>query len=335
MKQFLGSLIMSGAAGVVVTSALVVAQVPRAAARLRHRTPPTKNSGNQASRRQEPKQSRQSHEAKPAAAREGPGALPGGQSRKPGPAIHAASPPLVRAELIFVGRSASWTWNIFGGSIRMPRRHSRKWPRSLSKRSSKARVDGVTGKVQTSQSRLDGLALLHEALDVGDEKRSDSRAICPLSGRSRETRRIQKQSAVRYLVDAIDRDLYLSDEQRLKLTESLSSHWDQSWSTSPGVSPVRQPVLPGGYRSLCDAVPGRDAEEDMARGPESGRIGRIRSVCCGGFMNDNDALEVELGEVRKAEPAKHGRAAESNPESPIAECRDQRAVAKEATPKSR
>ena len=42
----------------------------------------------------------------------------------------------------------------------------------------------------------------------------------------------RKQSAVRFLVDAIDRDLYLSGQQRLKLTESLLAHWDQSWSMS-------------------------------------------------------------------------------------------------------
>ena len=55
----------------------------------------------------------------------------------------------------------------------------------------------------------------------------------------------------------------------------------------------------------------------------------------GGFMNDNDALEVELGEVRKAEPDKNVPIGGPRiPESPTAERPAiKEAVAKEAVPK--
>ena len=82
-----------------------------------------------------------------------------------------------------------------------------------------------------------------------------------------------KQAGVRYLVDAIDRDLYLSDEQRLKLAESLSSHWDPGWNTSLEYLLVRQPVLSGRVRSLCDTATWMHHKEDMGRCPESGRPG--------------------------------------------------------------
>ena len=42
----------------------------------------------------------------------------------------------------------------------------------------------------------------------------------------------RRKAGLHYLVDAIDRDLYLSDQQRVKLTETLVLHWDDSWCTS-------------------------------------------------------------------------------------------------------
>ncbi len=83
----------------------------------------------------------------------------------------------------------------------------------------------------------------------------------------------QKQAAVRYLVDAIDRDLYLSDEQRLKLAESLSVALGLELEHEPGVPPVCQPVLSGRRRSLRDTVPGCDTEKDMGRAQKVGRTG--------------------------------------------------------------
>jgi hypothetical protein len=42
----------------------------------------------------------------------------------------------------------------------------------------------------------------------------------------------RKQLAVRNLVSRLDRDLVLSPDQRAKVAESLSSHWDDSWCQS-------------------------------------------------------------------------------------------------------
>ena len=46
------------------------------------------------------------------------------------------------------------------------------------------------------------------------------------SAKRLETR---KQAAVRFMVDAIDREVLLSPDQRSKITESLSKNWDDGW----------------------------------------------------------------------------------------------------------
>ena len=122
--------------------------------------------------------------------------------------------------------------------------------------------------------------------------------------------RTASSAAVRYLVDAIDRDLFLSDQQRLQLTESLSSHWDQSWSTTLEYRLYGNQFYPTGFDPYV--TPFLDANQKKAwQGHQSMAIGGFFGMV-GGFVNDNDALEVELGEVRKAEPARACRSAASN-----------------------
>jgi len=111
----------------------------------------------------------------------------------------------------------------------------------------------------------------------------------------------RKQIAVHYLVEALDRDLFLSDQQRARLTESLSSQWDDSWYVyleyllygnqffPMNIDPVVTPVL-------------SDAQKKVWQGAQ--RVGGFWGFggMGGGFTNDLDALEEELGEVKKAEP---------------------------------
>ena len=68
-----------------------------------------------------------------------------------------------------------------------------------------------------------------------------------------------KQSAVRYLVDAIDGELFLADPQRLQLTEWLSSHWEQSWSANLEYRLLygNQQFYPTGFDPYVNAAPGR------------------------------------------------------------------------------
>jgi hypothetical protein len=95
--------------------------------------------------------------------------------------------------------------------------------------------------------------------------------------------------------------LYLSGPQRLKLTESLLAHWDQSWSMSLEYLLYGNQFFPQGIDPFV--TPFLDAtQKRIWQGTQKvGGIGGIGGVL-GGFMNDVDALEVELGEERKAGP---------------------------------
>jgi len=112
----------------------------------------------------------------------------------------------------------------------------------------------------------------------------------------------RKPIALLYLMDALDRELFLTDQQRATLTASLSAHWNDGWSMyleyvlygnqfyPMDIDPLVAPVL-------------TDTQKKVWQGFQRVRVGWGFGGMFGGFTNDQDALEEELGEVRKAEPA--------------------------------
>ena len=111
----------------------------------------------------------------------------------------------------------------------------------------------------------------------------------------------RRRAALHYLIDALDRDLFLSDQQRVKLTETLVLHWDDSWCTSLeyvlygnqfyplGTDAYVVPILNNAQRRIWQGT--------QKVGPNWG-FGSVM----GNFMNDNDALEEELGVEKKVDP---------------------------------
>jgi hypothetical protein len=111
----------------------------------------------------------------------------------------------------------------------------------------------------------------------------------------------RKRLAVRYLVDALDRDLYLSDQQRATLTESLSSFWDDGWEIyleyvlhgnqfyPMTMEPVLLPIL-------------SDVQKKVWQSSQKVQLSPPFGGFLGGFVQDHDALEQEIGEVKKAGP---------------------------------
>lgn len=215
--------------------------------------------------------------------------------------------PLVRAELIFV-REVCET------SVEQLRRINQDAEVALKEMATKlaesqqGRVRivgdaGVRGNVQAARP-LDALALLREGLKAVMKKDLSAEQFSHYQTEVEKRDENRKRSAVHYLVEAMDRELYLSDEQRVKLTESLSSHWDDSWSMSleyllygnqfypVGIDPHVTPYLDVMQKKIWQGV------------QRVGAIGGFSGVW-GGFMNDSDALEVELGEVKKAEADKN------------------------------
>ena len=112
----------------------------------------------------------------------------------------------------------------------------------------------------------------------------------------------RKQAAIHYFVSTIDQDLYLTDPQRLKLTESLSAHWDESWNTILEYQLYGQQFHPMGVDALV--IPYLNAAQAKVwhSTQKVGALGGLFGVW-GGFLNDNDALEEELGVAKRAKPA--------------------------------
>jgi len=111
----------------------------------------------------------------------------------------------------------------------------------------------------------------------------------------------QKATAVRYLVETLDRALCLSDQQRARLTDSLSAQWDDGWIR------YLESMLQGNQYYPMSMIPVvrpllSNAQRDVLHGFEIRRLAGVFGVNVGGFAQDNDALEEELGEARKARP---------------------------------
>jgi hypothetical protein len=302
MKNLLGSLIVSGTVGVAVTSALVVAQVPKA-------KPDgvtivvTKNLEKGVAKKEGQKVEAlpPNATAKPAVGKQARVlARPGNLENQVQQYMRQARP-IVRAELIFARKICELDVEHF--------RRINQDAETAFKGAAKAFVEAqqqgrarVPGGVRTSTT-VDGLALLQEGLASVMKKDLTSEQFAHYQSEVEKRDANRKQCAVRFLVDAIDRDLYLSGSQRLKLTESLFSHWDHGWSMCleyllygnqfypVGIDPYLTPFLDATQKKIWQAA------------QKIGGIGGIGGVF-GGFMNDNDALEVELGEARKAEQGK-------------------------------
>jgi hypothetical protein len=290
MKQFLGSLIVSGIVSVMVTSALMVAQVPK-----------SEPSGATITVTRKPELQDADKERR--------------KVPFPAPRVLARAAnldnlvqqymrqarPIVRAELIFVRRLCELDMEQF----RRINHDVEAEFQDTAKRFVEAQQQGrarAAGKVQRTQA-VDGLALLREGLaSVMKKDLTDEQFVhYQVEVEKRDAHR--KQSAIGFLVDAIDRDLFLSDTQRLKLTESIRSHWEESWSLSLEYVLYGNQFYPLGIDAYVTPLLDASQQKIWQGTQKFGGIGGIGGVM-GGFMNDNDGLKPELGEVTKADPAK-------------------------------
>jgi hypothetical protein len=300
MKHFLRSLIMSSIAGVLVTSAIVVAQVPGFQPTPLTTTVQVKVDVKNAKKTVE----KAEVERAPVGVKAGAFAKIGALAR---PAnldnlvqqYMRQARPLVRAELLFARKICELDVEHFRRLYQDTETAFKGVMTKFAEAQQQPRLR-VAGKVQRPQA-LDGIALLHEAVEsvMKNDLTPDQFARYRAEVEKRDA--FEKQAAVRYLVDAIDRDLYLSDEQRLKLAESLSSHWDPSWKTAleyllyanrffpAGIDPYVTPFLDASQKKIWEGA--------QRVGGLGGAFGLL-----GSFMNDMDALAPELGEEEKAEP---------------------------------
>ena len=303
MKNLLGSLIVSGAVSVVVTSTLVIAQVPGGASTVVERIVTKKLE------RADVANGQKNVEPPPPATK----AKPAVAALRAGVAVRQfnldnqiqqymrQARPIVRAELIFVRKVCDLDVEHFRRINQDAETAFKGAAKTFVEAQQQGRVR-VPGGVRTSQG-VDGLAVLQEGLASVMKKDLTAEQFAHYQAEVEKRDANRKQCAVRFLVDAIDRDLYLSGSQRLKLTESLLSHWDHSWSMCLEYLLYGNQFYPVGIDSYVTPFLDATQKKIWQGAQKMGGIGGIGGVF-GGFMNDNDALEVELGEAMKAEPGK-------------------------------
>ena len=115
----------------------------------------------------------------------------------------------------------------------------------------------------------------------------------------------RKRMTIRYFVDAIDRELYLSALQRTQIKDAFESNWEPTWALylenhlygnryyPMTIDPLVTPVLSNAQKKVWQGV--------QKVGVYWGFAGML-----GGFANDGDALEVELGGPARAEQINNG-----------------------------
>ncbi len=105
----------------------------------------------------------------------------------------------------------------------------------------------------------------------------------------------QKKHGVAYLVDALDRELVLSDQQRAAIAESLAAHWDDSWVISLDYALYGNRFFPIG---IDPYVTNQLSDNQKKVWQSVQRVGGFWNfgTQMSAFTNDGDALEEELGE---------------------------------------
>jgi hypothetical protein len=209
----------------------------------------------------------------------------------------------VRAELIFVRKvcavDTEQLRRINQDAERALKDAATKWAENqqLPRGADAAARLAIARKAQSA----DGIKALQEELALVMKKNLTPEQFSRYEAEIEKRNESRRRAALHYLIDALDRDLFLSDQQRVKLTDALVSNWDDSWCTSLeyvlygnqfyplGTDPYVVPILNNAQRRIWQGT------------QKVGANWGFGSVM-GNLVNDNDALEEELGMERKIEP---------------------------------
>ena len=176
----------------------------------------------------------------------------------------------------------------------MPRRCSTKSSPSSSTLSSSR---GVQVQVQGTApiSNLDAQQLLQDGV-VAVMKRDLTAEQWSLYEAERQKRdENRKRMTIRYFVDAIDRELYLSPDQRERLETAFKSNWESTWTLYLENHLYGNRYYPMTIDTLVTPILS-DAQKKVWQGVQKVGVYWGFAGMLGGFANDPDGLEIELGE---------------------------------------
>jgi hypothetical protein len=119
----------------------------------------------------------------------------------------------------------------------------------------------------------------------------------------------RKRMTIRYFIDAIDREIYLSPDQRERLEDSFNSNWESTWGLYLENHLYGNRYYPMTIDTLVTPILS-DAQKKVWQGVQ--KVGAYWGFAgmLGGFTNDPDGLEIELGEpARKDQNQNHMKGA--------------------------
>ncbi|MCL2385733.1 MAG: hypothetical protein FWC84_07890 [Alphaproteobacteria bacterium] len=206
--------------------------------------------------------------------------------------------PFLRAELIFVRKVCS-----------LDTEHFRKIYHDAEagcKDAMTKSVEGMLGQrgliaraARNAAEAPDPLTQFREALLAVMKRNLTEEQFARYQAEAEKRDAFQKQHAIAYLVEAIDNELFLSGEQRAKLTESLSNHWDSSWTSCAEYLLYGNRFFPAGLDPYVSLYLVSMQVKVWSGGQRVGRIGGVFGMP-GPFANVSDDLLPELGETPKA-----------------------------------
>jgi hypothetical protein len=155
--------------------------------------------------------------------------------------------PIVRAELMFVRKLFQLDLDSFTRVVRDAAVALDDVAKKLAEATQRGSVVFTNGPGGTRSARLiDGNALLRDALLAVMKKNLTADQFALYQAESEKKSEFRKHAAVGYLVESLNQDLFLSENQRHDLTDALTAHWDESWSTTLDFILVGNKVYPIG-----------------------------------------------------------------------------------------
>lgn len=218
--------------------------------------------------------------------------------------------PLVRAELMFVRKVCALDVEAF----RKLYEHSELASKEAMKKFLEAQTE-IRARARTARPATEAPsapAFLHERLTSAIKSDLTPEQFARYQSEVEKRGAFQKASAIAYLLEAIDQELYLSRDQRAKVTESLSAHWDPSWLSSLEYRLYGNKFFPAAIDPFVTPYLDSTQAKIWAGVQRVGRLGGAFGML-EPFFSDPDALLPERGEDQKAGSPRGADVSKSGP----------------------
>jgi hypothetical protein len=206
--------------------------------------------------------------------------------------------PIVRAELLFVRHIC----RLSPEELRPISRESDEALKDVAKKLAENQQNGVRIRARgQANANPDPSTQLQERLAVAIKKHLTPEQSATYQSECDKRNANRKRAALTFLVDVLDRDLILSSQQREKIAEALSAHWDDGWCM------YMEYILSGNqfYPSDIDQYVRpllNDNQKKVWQGAQKVQGFWGFGMMLGNVMNDADPLFAEIGIEEKIVP---------------------------------